>query len=32
VPDRGAAAWVCLGTQCLPAMATFAEIERELER
>jgi uncharacterized protein YyaL (SSP411 family) len=33
LPAPGAAAaWVCLGTQCLPPMATLAEIERELAR
>jgi uncharacterized protein YyaL (SSP411 family) len=30
VPARGAAAWVCRGTQCLPPMATLPEIEREI--
>jgi uncharacterized protein YyaL (SSP411 family) len=29
-PERGAAAWVCLGTQCLPALTTLVAIERAL--
>ncbi|HVN33877.1 MAG TPA: thioredoxin domain-containing protein [Casimicrobiaceae bacterium] len=29
-PKRGAVAWVCRGTRCLPAIATLAGIEREL--
>jgi uncharacterized protein len=28
VPNRGGAAWVCLGTQCLPPTVTLIEIER----
>ena len=31
-PSAGSAAWVCLGTQCLPALYTLADIERELAR
>jgi hypothetical protein len=29
-PARGAAAWVCRGTQCLPPITSLAEIEREI--
>ena len=29
-PATGAAAWVCSGTHCLPAIGTLAELEREL--
>ena len=29
-PANGAVAWVCRGTQCLPAITTLAELEREL--
>ena len=29
-PATGAVAWVCRGTQCLPAIFTLAELEREL--
>jgi uncharacterized protein len=29
-PAAGAVAWVCRGTQCLPPIATLAELEREL--
>ena len=29
-PRHGAAAWVCRGTQCLPAMTALAEVEREI--
>jgi uncharacterized protein YyaL (SSP411 family) len=31
-PEGGGAAWVCLGTQCLPALHSLADIERELAR
>ena len=29
-PAKGAIAWVCRGTQCLPPIATLAELEREI--
>jgi uncharacterized protein YyaL (SSP411 family) len=30
-PREGAVAWVCRGMHCLPAIATLAELERELD-
>ena len=30
-PERGAVAWLCVGTSCLPPIADFAAIERALE-
>ena len=31
-PARGAAAWVCRGTQCLPPVHALSEVEHELAR
>ena len=30
-PQRGATAWLCMGTTCLPPIADLASIERALE-
>ena len=30
-PERGAVAWLCVGTSCLPPIADFAGIERALD-
>ena len=29
-PVQGAAAWICRGTQCLPAMTMLADVEEAL--